>query len=388
MNKMSVTWVAIFGVLLAGCSDMEIANVETSSRNVISFNVLSNAVETRVTPINSSNLKSEDFSVFCYTTNGVPFIGCVDVNYNHHGVRIKWYDKLNKWYYSNLSEVHYWPVDVLNFYAIYPGTTIGRSDEHYEWEFTNKFQGVHYKCLDEFNTDLPDDNIQVKHKNHDVMYGIAREQVYSTNNGVVKFHFKHILSQIVFKAKKNLESMTVTIKDIKLHNIKQGGTFTYPDVQYTKADVETSRDCWSKVDEADTYSPYIIKDGNISVGTDDTDITVSGDSPSLVVPQGVTAWVVSGDDKKNIAGADEVGQSYLSVTCILKQNGQDLTTTDDAGYSTVYIPFSADWMPGKRYVYTLIFGGGYDSDGKAILTPINFDAAVENWKDGDYDINC
>ncbi|MFR4039221.1 MAG: fimbrillin family protein [Butyricimonas faecalis] len=117
MNKMSVTWVAIFGVLLAGCSDMEIANVETSSRNVISFNVLSNAVETRVTPINSSNLKSEDFSVFCYTTNGVPFIGCVDVNYNHHGVRIKWYDKLNKWYYSNLSEVHYWPVDVLNFYA-------------------------------------------------------------------------------------------------------------------------------------------------------------------------------------------------------------------------------------------------------------------------------
>ena len=140
--------------------------------------------------------------------------------------------------------------------------------------------------------------------------------------------------------------------------------------------------------EADTYSPYIIKDGIISVGTDDTDITVSGDSPSLVVPQGVTAWVVSGDDKKNIAGADEVGQSYLSVTCILKQNGQDLTTTDDAGYSTVYIPFSADWMPGKRYVYTLIFGGGYDSDGKAILTPINFDAAVENWKDGDHDINC
>lgn len=45
-------------------------------------------------------------------------------------------------------------------------------------------------------------------------------------------------------------------------------------------------------------------------------------------------------------------------------------------------------MPGKRYVYTLIFGGGYDSDGKAILTPINFDAAVENWKDGDHDINC
>lgn len=33
-----------------GCSDEEIANVETSSRNAIGFNVLSNAAETRATP--------------------------------------------------------------------------------------------------------------------------------------------------------------------------------------------------------------------------------------------------------------------------------------------------------------------------------------------------
>lgn len=385
MNKKHAIFAAAFGVLLAGCSDVEVANVETSSQNVIGFNVIGSTAETKATPINSSNLKSEDFSVFCYTTKGVPFLGSVDAEYNHNGVRISWNGE--KWYYSNLKEVHYWPVDdVLNFYAIYPGTTIGRSDEHYEWEFKSDFQGVHYKCLDEFNTDLPN-NIQVKHKNHDVMYGIAKKQVYSTNNGVVKFHFKHILSQIVFKAKKNLESLTVTIKDIKLHNIKQGGTFAYPDVQYTTADTETSRDCWSNVAESDTYSPYIIKDGEISVGTDDTDITVSGDSPSLVIPQAVTAWTVSGEDKKNITEADAAEESYLSITCVLQQNGQDLTTVDDAGYATIYIPFSADWMPGKRYVYTLIFGGGYDADGNAILDPITFDAAVEEWGDEIHDID-
>lgn len=312
-------------------------------------------------------------------------MGDVDAEYNHNGVRISWNGK--KWYYSNPKEVHYWPVDdVLNFYAIYPGTTIGRSDEHYEWEFKNDFQGVHYKCLDEFNTDLPN-NIQVKHENHDVMYGIAKEQVYSTHDGVVTFHFKHILSQIVFKAKKNLESLTVTIKDIKLHNIKQGGTFSYPKVQYTTAETETSRDCWSKVDESDTYSPYIIKDEDISVGTDDTDITVSGESPSLVIPQTVTAWTVSGADKKTIAEADAAGESYLEVTCVLQQNGQNLTTMNADGYATIYVPFSADWMPGKRYVYTLIFGGGYDADGNAILDPITFDAAVEEWGDEIHDIN-
>ena len=379
----NVMFLAIFGALLVGCAEEEIANVEKSSRNVIGFNVLGSGAETKATPINSSNLKGEDFSVFCYTLSGIPFMGQVSDLDRHYGVRIKWNG--SKWYYLYSNEVHYWPVDTLNFYAIYPGTTIGRSDDHYEWDFRKDFQGVHYKCLDEFNTDLPD-NIQLRHENHDVMCGIAKKQVYETNNGVVKFHFKHILSQVVFKARKKLENMTVTIKDIKLHNIKQGGTFTYPDVEYTKADVAISRDCWSNFDES--YSPYIIKGADINVGTDDTDITVSGDSPSLLIPQEVTAWAVSGSAKKSIAEADADEQSYLEIICKLKQNGKNLAAVDSEDYATLYMPFSADWMPGKRYVYTLIFGGGYDSDGNAILDPITFDADVEEWADELHDVNC
>ena len=41
MKKSTVMFWAIFGALLMGCSDEEIANVETSSRNAIGFNVLS-----------------------------------------------------------------------------------------------------------------------------------------------------------------------------------------------------------------------------------------------------------------------------------------------------------------------------------------------------------
>lgn len=36
------------------------------------------------------------------------------------------------------------------------------------------------------------------------------------NNGVVKFNFKHILSQVVFKAKTEYDNMQVNIKDIKI----------------------------------------------------------------------------------------------------------------------------------------------------------------------------
>lgn len=32
-----------------------------------------------------------------------------------------------------------------------------------------------------------------------------------------------------------------------------------------------------------------------------------------------------------------------------------------------------------RYVYTLIFGGGYDKDGKPILTPVNFNVSADDW---------
>ena len=45
MKKSTVMLWAIFGVLLMSCSEEEIVNVETSSRNAIGFNVLSNADE-------------------------------------------------------------------------------------------------------------------------------------------------------------------------------------------------------------------------------------------------------------------------------------------------------------------------------------------------------
>lgn len=79
---------AIFGALLMGCSEEEITNVETSSQNAIGFNVLSNAAETRATPTTPSNLTSTDFDVFAFTADGTAFMGKVDTEYGHDGVRI------------------------------------------------------------------------------------------------------------------------------------------------------------------------------------------------------------------------------------------------------------------------------------------------------------
>ncbi len=88
MKKSTVMLWAIFGALLMGCSDEEIANVETSSRNAIGFNVLSNAAETRATPTTNTNLKNTDFDVFAFTADGTAFMGKVDTEFGHDGVNI------------------------------------------------------------------------------------------------------------------------------------------------------------------------------------------------------------------------------------------------------------------------------------------------------------
>ena len=71
----------------------------------------------------------------------------------------------------------------------------------------------------------------------------------------------------------------------------------------------------------------------------------------------------------------ENSQSYLIIDCKIEQNG--LLRHN----GTLYVPFGADWQPGKRYIYTLIFGGGYDENGNPILTPIQFDAETTEWVD-------
>ena len=106
MKKSTVMLWAIFGALLMGCSDEEIANVETSSRNAIGFNVLSNAAETRAIPTTPDNLTSTDFDVFAFTTDGTAFMGKVDTDFGHDGVKIVY--KNGKWDYDNASDLRYW----------------------------------------------------------------------------------------------------------------------------------------------------------------------------------------------------------------------------------------------------------------------------------------
>ena len=361
MKKSTVMLWAIFGALLMGCSDEEIANVETSSRNAIGFNVLSNAAETRAIPTTPDNLTSTDFDVFAFTTDGTAFMGKVDTDFGHDGVKIVY--KNGKWDYDDANDLRYWPTEALDFYAFNPGTVSEDMMVFYSWEATKDVQKISYTCMDEYGSGTT-------HANYDVMYAMAKGQTKDMNNGIVKFNFKHILSQVVFKAKTQYDNMQVDIDVIKIHNFKFAGAFTLP----AAADGTGS---WSSSDLAFPHAFTVVKNANITVNsnTEATDITTN--TPMLNIPQELTAWTVSGASKTK-KGADDAKQCYLEISCKIRQSGAYLLGSASE-YKTIYVPFGDTWEQGKRHIYTLIFGGGYDDQGEAVLNPIQFDAETTGW---------
>ena len=375
MKKSTVMLGAIFGALLMGCSDEEIANVETSSRNAIGFNVLSNAAETRATPTTNTNLKNTDFDVFAFTGDGTAFMGKVDTEFGHDGVNIVYNN--GKWDYKNASDLRYWPTGALDFYAFNPGTVSEDMMMNYMWEASGTVQKISYTCIDEYGANTG-------HANYDVMYAMAKGQTKDMNNGIVKFNFKHILSQVVFKAKTQYDNMQVDINMIKIHNVKMGGFFTLPATADGTGSWSDPADLPSEVSGLGKFT--VVKDVNITVKSNTIATDISTTTPMLNRPQELTAWKVSETATKSKLEADNAKQCYLEIACKIRQSGAYLLGSASE-YKTIYVPFGDTWEQGKRYIYTLIFGGGYDDQGEAVLNPIQFNAETTEWVDANSNVN-
>lgn len=371
MKKSTVMLWAIFGALLMGCSDEEIANVETSSRNAIGFNVLSNAAETRAIPTTPSNLTDTGFDVFAFTADGTAFMGKVDTDFEHDGVKIVYKD--GKWDYDDAGDLRYWPSEALDFYAFNPGTVSEDMMMNYMWEASGTVQKISYTCIDEYGANTG-------HANYDVMYAMAKGQTKDMNNGIVKFNFKHILSQVVFKAKTQYDNMQVDINMIKIHNVKMGGFFTLPATADGTGSWSDPADLPSEVSGLGKFT--VVKDVNITVKSNTIATDISTTTPMLNRPQELTAWKVSETATKSKLEADNAKQCYLEIACKIRQSGAYLLGSASE-YKTIYVPFGDTWVAGKRHIYTLIFGGGYNDQGEAVLNPIQFDAETTDWGNAD-----
>lgn len=361
--------VAAVATVFASCSnEEELANVGKSESNAIRFAGISGLSDTRTTPIGTHNLTSTNFDVMAFMSsdNALFMGGKHEAGHSDQGVKIVY--NTTAWDYDDPDKVAYWPTSGdVDFYAVSPAITNDLVLNHYfGYDMTSAAKTISYTTVDEYNS---------KGTNHDVMYAVTKGR-NKKNNGTmpVQMNFKHILSQVVFKAKTTSSILEVDVDSVKIHNFVHSGTFTLPAVEPAMSD-------WTLSPAA--RGAYTVKLNAANVKTKNAVVNLSDmNSPMMLIPQKLTKWSTSTGAAVSILEADKAKECYLEISMKLKQNDSYLIGSATE-YKTVYVPFdnARGWEPGKRYIYTLIFGGGYDDQGEPILSPITFDAATADWVD-------
>lgn len=390
MKKNLFMTAAAIAALLTGCStDEEIANIETSAKNAIGFNIVSNGAETKAT-IHNTGSTNFDFDVFAFnSTTGDLFMGTRQSDFEHDGVDIYYNTTDQKWDYKNPNELAYWPSDgsKLSFYAISPATVENEQDKYnYAWYIHGPIatggNKIHCSLTNEYGE-------AAGAKNYDLMYATAFNYDKSTNKTKVKLTFKHTLSQVHFKGITSNASLKADIQSIIIKNTKTSGEFTIPTdlleknnnyARNPKASDWVLKDFWNPLDAKMVAANVQVND------TEAIDLSKK-DEPILVIPQVLTPWSTTPTSAVTKDNANNSHQSYLEISMKLTQNGQYVIGSENE-YKKIYVPFTnvdtnnaTGWEPGKRYIYTLNFGGGYDDQGNPILTPITFEPSVEDWVD-------
>lgn len=369
--------VAVVATVFASCSnEEELANVGKSESNAIRFAGISGLSDTRTTPIGTPNLTSTNFDVMAFmSSDNTLFMGGKHVSgVSDHGVKIVY--NTSAWDYDDKDKMAYWPtVGDVDFYAVSPAITDDLVLQGFVYDMTSAAKTISYSTVDEYNS---------KGTNHDVMYAVTKGR-NKKNNGTmpVQMNFKHILSQVVFKAKTTSSILEVDVENVKIHNFVHSGTFTLPAGEPAMSD-------WKLSPAA--KGAYTVKLNAANVKTKNAVVNLSDmNSPLMLIPQKLTKWSTYSAGTAvavSILEADKAKECYLEISMKLKQNDSYLIGSA-AEYKTVYVPFdnATGWEPGKRYIYTLIFGGGYDDQGEPILSPITFDAATADWADASADVN-
>ena len=308
------------------------------------------------------------------------------------GENTKWYiqgDQIQKdgasW--KNTTATRYWTAYKHNFYAIVNGNmSIDEAD------------ATVAPTVKDFtpSTTVEDQT--------DLLYAVALEKEKSSPT--VALNFRHALSQIEFKAKNTNSKFHVVINGVRVGHTPGKGTFTFPatstDVTFTDHtqagnhahetgtwDITgaTSADYTVKlasgISVAGTSTPV-----NITISTDADDASRNFANSMLLIPTPATT--------KLTPNSLEFNGTYLAVDCeIYNVAGTSFEPATDVKLHNGWavIPVSFAWEPGKKYIYTFVFGegnGGYNGGTgdtptpsiNPVLTPISYTVTVDDFQKG------
>ncbi|MFV0587591.1 fimbrillin family protein [Bacteroides reticulotermitis] len=358
---LTIGMVAMMG--LASCSKNEEVRVPKQD-GMIEFNVTSNKAIVRAPVESSSGMQGKSFNVWAYETDDPTkqFIG-----ESNNPLAVTYDATTSLW---KLTIDKYWPADVdkkFDFYAIWPSDQYHNNTSIIGSAQTLAYaQSVYLDAGTEIN---------------DLMYAIVKGKSKATATGnKVMLYFKHALSQVKFKGKiaQRNPQLKVSIKSLEIRNLKSSGNFSFPSVT---TGAGSAQGAWGSHGGKRNFG------GSLAANVEVQDLTNAVDigTPFLLVPQVFTPWSTTAGAPVNIAQADLNGEVYLKMEVHITQNGEDLLGTTGS-YAMTYVPLpnpTSDngFVPGKKYLYTLKFGGGKKDDGTDQLAPITFEVDVEEWGD-------
>lgn len=197
----------------------------------------------------------------------------------------------------------------------------------------------------------------------------------------VALNFKHVLSQIVVKAKNTNDNYTYKVKGVRIGMPVSKGTLTL------------STTSWASTSEKAKYTieydtEHTLAAEAVSIMDQPDEVT---NGAAMLIPQQLVAWNPSGDATNTSQGA------YLSVKVqIHTKAGAQIYPKNDGEFGWVAVPIDTNWEAGKKYTYTLDFstGGGKvdpeepENPGTDVLGgAIKFTVTVDPWAEVAQNVN-
>lgn len=330
----------LFGSLalsvLGSCSNDDVVDINKGSG--ISFRAsLDKAVASRATGTIDNVTTLQNLQAFNVTAlgNGNNYFTDVPVN------RVAGKVGTEAW---QPSKIYYWPTYGLDFYAYAPSDITGVSISNTE------------KTIKNFE---PTQDVA---NQKDLL--IARNIGTKDDNDLlgVSLNFKHALSQIDVQAKCSNPNIKIEVLAVKLANMATKGDFDFPTGKtdsgseiVTLPDVDLNKQWKNLSDLNDHTKSYVVKGTSPVTLNEIPKSLMFGNAKFMLIPQQLEAW--NNDETKTGA--------YLSILCrISSLNGSTSTllypqpTTNDnkdGKYAFAAVAINTNWLPGKRYVYTLDF---------------------------------
>lgn len=262
-------------------------------------------------------------------------------------------------------------------------------------------------------------NFTVAHdvdKQHDFIYAVNMDQAKPDGGAAAPLNFRHGLAQVVFRAQNLNKNISIEITGVKVMNVQNKGTFTFPtaDTDAYVVDEDNPQDAplagktqgsWNPVTTSlDSYTvtlpiAKVVTEQNsnttpISLTYDFKSATERYNPGSLYLMEqkepkmwnGTEALMNSDGTYKTDCGA------YLILTCsiwnVAKGDGSERTGTDVILWNNkdiaVKLPSTLAWKHGYKYVYTFKFttdGNGGTDPGtlKPVFTPIELSVTVDDF---------